>query len=82
MGVRSEYIDTIRYWKNNCVVSFKVIDEDLVEYCIDTYYNEEFGNTFIIYTIVEPLDEFNKACKNISRQLKINIVCKKFEGSN
>ena len=64
--------DFIKQLGSNEVLCFK-LDEDIVKYCIETYYFEDLGDVFIIRTIAGPTREKKVFCENIGNSLGVKV---------
>lgn len=75
----SKYKDLIHPLSDNRVVALTEINEDTINYCIKNYYFKEFGDTFIIEMLITPFDKYIELCKRLSKELGINIECRKMQ---
>ncbi len=69
--------DYIKYRGDNNIFCLLYINEEIIDYCIDKFYFEELGDTFVINTLIEPPEEYREICKKKGREKNINIICVK-----
>ena len=75
----SEYKDLIQHLGNNRVVSLTEINEDTINYCLNTYYFEEFGKELIVEMIITPPNKYIELCNKIGKELGVNIICRRMK---
>ena len=75
----SEYKDLIQHLGNNRVVSLTEVNDNTINYCLNTYYFEEFGTEFIIEMIVTPPSKYIELCNKIGEKFGVNIICRRMK---